>query len=144
MRLTDHFSLEELTESQTAARLGLNNAPNAEMVARLIETAKHMEGVRAVLAKPVLVSSGYRSLEVNRAIGSVDASAHVKGYAVDFICPGFGNPKEVCEAIVAAGIEFDQLILEFDAWVHISFDPRMRGEVKTKRSKAAPYQLGLH
>jgi hypothetical protein len=74
-----------------------------------------------LLNKPVNISSGYRCLQVNRRLGSKDTSQHLKAEAVDFKCELFGSPKKVFDAIKASNIQFDQLILEFNLWVHISF-----------------------
>lgn len=140
MRLSPHFHLDEFTTSQTAARHGISNAPTAAVIERLKTTAAGLEKVRASLGKPILVSSGYRSPEVNRRVGGSPTSAHLKGWAADFISPGFGSPLAICHAIVEAKVPFDQLIEE-GTWVHISFDPRMRGEVLTKKGKG--YRAGL-
>jgi len=143
VQLSPHFSLSEFTISQTASRLGVDNTPDETVIARLKQTAEGMEEVRDLLGgKPILISSGYRSLAVNRALGSSDTSAHVKGYAVDFICPAFGSPLAICKALSKSkGFEFDQLIEEKGQWVHISFDPRMRGQVLTMRD--GKYASGL-
>lgn len=124
-QLSTHFTLAELTVTST----GLPNNPNAQQLARLISTAQAMEAVRKLLGHPVRVNSGFRSAAVNKAVGGSPTSAHSLGYAVDFVCPAFGNPMSICKAIVAARIKFDQLIMERGRWVHISFDPRMRGQV---------------
>lgn len=129
--LSPHFDLAEFTTSQTASRQGLDNTPPPEVLEHLRQTAAHLEIVRAWLGKPMLISSGYRSPAVNEAVGGVPSSAHVKGWAVDFICPGFGPPLTVCRALERSGIAFDQVIEE-GTWVHISFDPRMRGQVLTR------------
>jgi zinc D-Ala-D-Ala carboxypeptidase len=145
MKLTPNFSLEELTASATAARQGLNNTPPPAIVQNLHELAKKLEEVRYVLGHPVIVSSAYRSLAVNRAIGSKDTSAHIKGLAADFICPGFGSPLEVAEELIAAGVRFDQMIHEFGQWVHLGLRPvdaPWRGELLTISSAGA--QTGLH
>jgi len=134
VNLSAHFTLEELTHSETAARKGLDNTPNEDVIANLTELALALERVRAVLQCPIIISSGYRSPKVNAAIGSISTSAHCQGYAADFIAPGFGAPQEVAKAIIAAGIAFDQLIWEFGAWVHFSISPQNRGEVLTAAS----------
>lgn len=127
MRLSPHFTLAELTASQTAARRGIDNSPPPEIVANLQATAGGMEKVREILGDQVItVSSGYRSPELNKAVGGSVGSAHRTGHAVDFNCYGFGSPLEVCEAIARSGLHYDQLIHEFGRWVHISFDPRGR------------------
>lgn len=138
--LSAHFSLEELTTTQVR---GVDNTPNGGHLHNLSKTAEAMEDVRTVLSRfPIHVTSGYRSPELNKKVGGSPTSAHCMGWAVDFVCPKFGSCYHVCKAIVEAGIRFDQLILEY-GWVHISFDPRMRGEVMTKKSAKAPYVKGL-
>lgn len=131
-QLSPHFSLEEMTFSQTAARRGIDNTPPEGVRQRLETTAARMEGVRRALGeKPIRVSSGYRSPALNDAIGGSDTSAHTLGWAVDFTCPGFGTPLQVAKALAESGIPFDQLIHEHGSWVHISFDPRGRQQLLT-------------
>lgn len=130
-KLSAHFTLEEMTVSQEAARRGLDNTPEGQALANLRKTANAMELVRAYLTHPILVSSGYRSPEVNRAVGGSKTSAHVQGYAVDFTSPGFGTPLQICRSIERSPLQFDQLIHEFGRWVHISFDPKNRRQVLT-------------
>lgn len=129
MNLSPHFTLEELTFSQTAARLGLNNDPPPRIVENLTFLASRLEEVRALLKAPMVVSSGYRSPAVNDAVGGSATSQHRFGLAVDFVAPAFGDPFEVAQAIVASGIEVDELILEHGRWVHVAFKrafPRRR------------------
>lgn len=124
MRLSEHFALSEFTASQTAARLGIDNTPPPEIIAELRETAAMMEQARRRLGNKVItITSGFRCLALNRAIGSGDTSAHVRGMAADFICPSFGSPMEVAAAIVQSDIAYDQVIHEFDSWVHIGRSP---------------------
>ena len=141
MNLTPHFTLEELTASQSAARLGLDNTPPPEMVDALKRTAQLLEEVRALLGRPVLVSSGYRAPAVNRAVGGAANSAHMLGCAADFSCPSFGSPLDICRAIARSDIAFDQLIHEFRAWVHIAWAPSPRRQVLT--TDAAGTRSGL-
>lgn len=141
MKLSDHFALDEFTTSQTAARRGIDNTPPPAVLERLKATAAALEGVRSLLGKPVLISSGYRAPALNRVIGGAIGSAHVLGYAADFISPGAGSPLKVCKAIAASDLKFDQLIEE-GTWVHLSFDPRMRRQVLTK-NPGGGYSLGL-
>ncbi len=140
MMLSDHFSLAEFTVSQTATRKGLDNNPSPEVIENLKKTASKLEAIRAYLGKPIIVNSGFRSVEVNKAIGGVATSAHCQGYAVDFICPQVGTPHEVAKRIAASGFKWDQLIDE-GGWVHISVDPRMRNQVLTMRG--GKYTTGL-
>ena len=130
IKLSDHFTLEELTFSQTARRKGIDNNPSIEVVAHLMRLAYCMEQVRALLGGPIRITSGYRSPALNAAVGGAKNSAHMSGYAADFVCPSFGSPLEIVKAIAASGISFDQCIQE-GAWVHASFDPGMRQEVLT-------------
>ena len=128
MKLSEHFTLDEMTFSETAIRKGLDNTPpNDTIMANLKQTALQMEKVRALLNNPIKVNSAFRSPAVNVAIGGSLKSHHCLGYAVDFICPKFGTPKEICSAIMKSDIQYDQLIYE-GTWVHISFAPSMRRE----------------
>lgn len=128
MNLTDHFTLEELTHSQTAARLGLDNEPPPDVVDALTRTAHGLEMVRVLLQAPILVSSGYRSPLVNRAVGGAANSQHILGEAADFTAPGFGPPEMIVRAIMRSTrpIPYDQLIVEYGRWVHISFSREPR------------------
>lgn len=121
MSLSKYFALSELTVSESAARRGLKNVPFGKQLENLKQTAARMDEIREGLGKPIIVTSGYRSPEVNAAIGGSRTSAHCHGLAVDFTCPGYGSPLAVAKAILASGIEFDQLIHEYGAWVHIGF-----------------------
>ena len=130
-KLTNHFTLDEFTASQTAARMGIPNVPDGDELANVRRTAEVMERVRTLLGnRPILISSGYRCPEVNRAVGGSSTSAHMTGLAVDFNCPGFGTPREICHALSPhmADLGVDQLIHEFDSWVHLGLStgaPRM-------------------
>lgn len=126
--LSTHFSLAELVESQTATRQGLDNTPGPDELAALKRVALTLEMVRVRLGGfPIVISSGYRSPAVNRAVGGAPASQHMRGEAVDFTCPRFGPPKLVAFALAESiEIPYDQLILEFDRWVHLSVSDRPR------------------
>lgn len=122
-RLTDHFSLAELTQSETAARRRIDNTPSPAAIENLTRTAQTLEQVRALLGgRPVLVSSGYRSPALNAAVGGAAKSAHMTGLAADFICPGFGSPLEICRKLAASNLSFDQIIQE-GTWTHIGLAP---------------------
>lgn len=123
MNLSDHFTLEALIASETAARKGISNVPDDLVLANLRVLAAQLEVVRGILGVPMYVSSGYRCLALNRLIGSKDSSAHVQGLAADFKAPDFGTPMEVATELAkhADEIGFDQLIHEFRSWVHIGF-----------------------
>ena len=120
MNLTPHFTLEELTASETAERNGWDNSPNDQELANLTRLADFLEQVKVVLnGKPIMISSGLRTKKVNDAVGSKDTSQHRIGCAADFRVPGM-TPDQVVKAIIASGIGFDQVIREFDRWTHIS------------------------
>lgn len=118
--LSANFTLEELTRSETADRNGWDNTPNAQEIENLKRLAALLQQVKtAVGGKPVMINSGFRSKKVNDSVGSKDTSQHRLGCAADIRVPGM-KPREVVEACIAAGIPFDQIILEFDSWTHIS------------------------
>jgi zinc D-Ala-D-Ala carboxypeptidase len=148
VQLSEHFSLEELIASEVAARAGIDNAPSEPILANLRLLAEGLERVRVALGgKPIHVSSGYRCEALNRAIGGAAGSAHMDGLAADILCPQFGPPLDVCRAIVAAGVETDQIIHEFGRWCHVAFaaPPQVaRGELLTIASAAHGYQRGLN
>ncbi len=142
MKLAPHFTLEEFTTSQEAARRGINNEPSAVIVANLTRLADTMEQVRNYLGHPIVISSGYRSPTLNTAIGGSKTSAHVKGLAADFTCPGYGTPLDVAKALAKSGIVFDQLIHEYGRWVHLGLSIDVpRGELLTASAKG--YRNGL-
>lgn len=137
MRLTDHFTIEEATVSSTAKKLGLDNSPNSTELWEIKFTAGCMEEVRRLLGnKPIKVNSWFRSAAVNKAVGGVANSQHRKGQAVDFVCPQFGTPLEICRYLSSLkdSLGYDQLILE-PTWVHISF---VRNSPRRKDLTLAP------
>ena len=119
MKLTPNFSLEELTHSEIAERLGLDNTPDETVKANLVRLARMLEDVRRALGRPIMVNSAYRSPKVNEAVGSKPTSQHCIGCAADIKVPGL-TPDNIVKEILKTNIEFDQLIREFDSWVHIS------------------------
>jgi uncharacterized protein YcbK (DUF882 family) len=119
-QITPHFTLEELTASETAERNGWDNSPNESELANLTRLADMLEQVKVVLGgKPIMISSGLRTKKVNDAVGSKDTSQHRLGCAADFKVPGM-TPDQVVRALVISGVNYDQVIREFDRWVHIS------------------------
>lgn len=119
IKLTENFTLEELTFSETASRKGFDNTPPKEALDNLGRVATLLEQVRKIINRPIIVTSGYRCKDLNQAIGSSETSQHRKGAACDFKVKGM-NPDDVVKAIIDSEIQFDQLIREFDSWVHIS------------------------
>ena len=121
MNLSPHFTLAELTYSDTAERLGINNRPGEFGQDNLRRLADKLEQVRSILSAPIIVTSGYRCAQLNRQIGSGSTSAHIRGLAADFRAPAFGTPREVAEvlALHADELDFNQLIYE-GTWVHFA------------------------
>ena len=127
MKLSGHFSLAELTKSQTATRKGIDNKPTLDHIENLTELCTHViEPTRRNFGKPMVIASGYRSEELCEAIGSSKNSQHAKGEAADFEMFGVDN-KELAKYI-KNNLVFDQLILEFynpddpsSGWVHCSY-----------------------
>ena len=117
MKLTSNFSLEELSHTDHRE---FDNTPPADVIENLKRLAMILEQVRSLFnGSPVMVNSAYRSLEVNRAVGSSDGSQHRLGCATDIRIPS-QTPDMVVKTIMAANLPYDQLLREFDAWVHIS------------------------
>jgi zinc D-Ala-D-Ala carboxypeptidase len=132
MNLTANFTLEELTRSDAAARNGWDNTPNEAEIENLKRLAMLLQQVKtAVGGKAVMINSGFRSKQVNDSVGSKDTSQHRIGCAADLRIPGM-TPRQVVEACIAANVPFDQIILEFDSWTHISVpntpDAKPRGQ----------------
>ena len=124
-QLSEHFSLEELT---VTSHREYDNTPNEDQINNLTRVAQLLEKVKALLGgKPVMVNSGYRSPQVNLAVGSKPTSQHCLGCAADIRVPGM-TPDEVVQAIKASDIPYDQLIREFDSWTHISVPNLANGE----------------
>ena len=120
MKLTEHFSLEELTFSEIAERNGWDNTPNDHELENLKRLAEFLEKVKQTLGgKPIIVSSGFRSKQTNDGVGSRDSSQHRLATAVDFRVPEL-TPDQVVKAIIASSLPYDQVIREFDRWTHLS------------------------
>lgn len=156
-RLTPNFTLEELTHSSTAARLGIDNTPPAQVIGNLRVLAEGLEKVRKLTADYGLrIHDAYRCEALERVLCAKDYSAwckhhghvedgaswasyfaekaHPQGFAADFTCAAFGSPAEIVRVIRASGLKFDKVIIEGatpqgGGWVHISFATAMRGGV---------------
>lgn len=126
MNLSKSFTLEEMTTSQEAARAGLKNKPSEEAIANLKALCENvLQPLRDRIRKPIVVSSGYRSVTINRIIGGSSTSQHTKGQAVDFIVPGM-SVADVVTLIRKMDLPIDQTINEYNSWVHVSYGPRHR------------------
>lgn len=147
-KLSPHFSLGEMTRSDTATRRGIRNVPSTVQIAALtLLCHRVLEPVRAHFGKPVRITSGFRSPDLCLAVGSSIGSQHAKGEAADFEVTGVDN-LEVARWIQGQ-LAFDQLILENyvqgqpnSGWIHVSYrDGRLRKEVLTYTRRA--YFKGL-
>ena len=117
MKLTEHFTLEELTFTEHRQ---FDNTPNEEQAANLRRLARLLEEVRTLFnGSPILINSAFRSKAVNDAIGSKDSSQHRLGCAADFRIPGL-TPDQIVRVIINSVVPYDQVIREFDRWTHIS------------------------
>ena len=117
MKLSEHFTFAELTHTDHRT---LDNTPNEGEIENLGRLALFLEQVKTQLGgRPVIVNSAFRSAAVNAAVGSSDKSQHRLGCAADIRVPGL-TPDEVVRVVMTAGLPYDQLIREFDAWTHIS------------------------
>lgn len=124
MNLSPNFTLEELTHSDIAIRKGINNDPDSNIVDNLCRLSNLLEQVRKCLGKPILINSGYRSAQLNKLVGGQPNSQHMLGCAADIRVSGM-KPDDIVKAIIQSDIQFDQMIREFDSWVHISVTNRV-------------------
>ena len=125
MRLSKNFVLSEITRSNTARRKGISNEPEKEHLASLQTIITELVQPMRDAIGPIRISSGYRSPKLNKAIGGSSRSQHCKGQALDlqFWQDGKMNNKVIYDWVLDSGLDFDQMINEFDfAWIHISFN----------------------
>ena len=126
MNLSKNFTLDEMTVSQEAVRSGLKNQPDEDQIENLERLCTYiLQPLRDRVKKPVVVSSGFRSVTVNRRIGGSQSSQHCKGQAADFTIPGM-KVDDIVSIIIKMGLPFDQVISEFGSWVHVSYGPKRR------------------
>ena len=131
-----NFKHTDFIVSDTAREKGIdNNVYCPDVLANLNRTADKAQEVRSFLGCPVVPSSFYRCLTLNRAVDSGDTSQHLKGQAGDITCPKFGTPEEIFYALKKSGIVFDQVLME-GSWIHFS----IREEGKN-RNQFAFYEL---
>ncbi|MCP3749242.1 D-Ala-D-Ala carboxypeptidase family metallohydrolase [Pseudomonas sp. SBB6] len=133
MLLSPHFTLAEMTVSETAARRGIDNSPNEQIISNLQRLSAGLEEIRSLIGRPILISSGYRSQALNQAIGGSAGSVHTQGLAADINAAGL-SPRELAMRVMDSDLMFDQLILEFDQWVHFGLSANVpRRQVLTIR-----------
>ena len=130
MNLSPNFTLEEMIASETAARHGIDNTPDNDVLMNLRRLALFLEEVRKVVGMPLRINSAYRSPEANKLVGGKATSQHCKGVAADLKVKGM-TPDQVVRAIIAAKLPYDQVIREFDSWTHVSI-PNTKDEKPRK------------
>ena len=141
MKLTEHFTLEELTRSTTAKRLNIDNTPSEQIEQELMETAQLLEKIRTVYKKPIIVTSGYRCKKLNDAVGGSKTSQHMKGQAAD-IRSVSDTPQDnkdlfmtIMGMMIQKQIDVGQLIDEYNYnWIHIS-TPKLKVNNQIKHLK---------
>lgn len=127
MNVSPHFTLDEFVHSEIALRNGWDNSIPDSCISNIYRLSNLLECVRTVLNRPIIITSAYRSKQVNDAVGSKDTSQHRLGCAADIRVVGM-TPDEVCRAIIASDIQYDQIIREFNSWTHISV-PNTHGDM---------------
>jgi hypothetical protein len=127
MKLSEHLDLSEVTRSDMAKRRGISNMPTPEHIENFKILAENIfEPIRKHFGVPIFVSSGYRSKELNKAIGGATSSQHLLGQALDLDMDGAKNgvTNKMVFDYIKENLNFDQLINEFDySWVHVSYNP---------------------
>jgi len=124
MKLSKNFDLEEFTASETADRMGIDNTPDGEVINNIQRLVTDLlQPLRSLYGKPIYINSGYRSKELNEAVGGVETSYHRRGLAADCRCE---NPKELLTMLKASGLKFDQAIL-YPTFLHIGYNPARTG-----------------
>lgn len=133
MKLSKNFMLHEFAVSQTAARMGLPIVIPPYIIPALADLVVNiLQPLRSDVRRSVWIQSGYRPPWLNEAVGGSKHSQHMLGEAADINVAGW-VPQKTAKRIVALGLPFDQVILEFDQWVHVSHSQRNRREVLTAR-----------
>lgn len=116
-----NFTIMELVKSNIAKINKIDNSPDSQSLKYMLELIKYcLQPIRDKLGKPMIITSGYRCKELNKKVGGVSTSQHCKGQAVDFYVKDM-TIQQVVDFIKKSGVEFDQLINEYNKWVHISF-----------------------
>jgi hypothetical protein len=129
MKISEHFSLQELTKSQTGERLGIDNLPSdAHLASLTLLCERVLEPIRAHYGRPITINSGYRGQKLNKAVGGVATSQHCNGEAADIEIAGVANGD--LANWIETNLDYDQLILECykrgvpdSGWVHVSYKP---------------------
>ncbi len=139
-----YFTIRELTKSSTAARKGINNAPNAAIVTSLTALVDNvLDPLREKFGAPIIITSGYRCPALNRAVGGATNSQHTKGEAADIrtVSDSREDNMKLLRCLLNSGIIFDQVIAEnVDSagnpdWIHVSFTKKRKNRMKKTTMK---------
>jgi len=141
MNLSEHFTLDEATHSDTAIRQGIDNQPSTVQLENMKVAAANLEKVRAITGA-LNINSWLRLPAVNVAVGGSKVSSHMDGWAID-VSSSKLTPYQLCQEVKKAGIKFDQMIHEFGRWMHISFAPEMRQQELTIFKPEGKYKPGI-
>lgn len=129
-----NFKMSELIHSDTAIKYNINNMPDINSLDYMLDLIFYvLQPLRDRLGRAIVITSGYRNSQVNKLVGGAVNSQHTKGQAADIVVKGY-TPNQVIDIILKSGIEYDQLINEYDQWTHISF-------VKGKNRKQPPFKI---
>ena len=135
MKLSNNFTMNEFIRSSAGEKMGINNTPPPELIPALLATAQMLERIRELTMAPIKILSGYRSKDVNQIVGGAKNSDHMRGQAVDIICPGFGSPFALASLIAdnLASASVGRVIYERKRhiqWVHVSTATPSNGREK--------------
>lgn len=141
-QLTKNFTLEELQASETARTHGIDNKIPKELMPNAQRLAEFLQQLRDTLDAPIMISSGYRCRELNRIVGGSGTSAHEKALAADIRVKGY-TPEQLFQKIRSLSLDYDQVIQEFDRWVHVGLadKPRKQDLRATTQNGKTVYNL---
>ena len=121
MKLSENFSLDEFTFSQTASRFGIDNTPSESVIKNLQKLSVNvLQPLRDHFNQPVIITSGFRCLPLNSAINGAHHSQHISGQAADLHVVGFNLPTVFL--FIQKHLDYDQVVFEFHRWIHVSFN----------------------
>lgn len=120
--MTLNFKMSELIYSEKAIENNINNMPDINSMDNMLDLIFHcLQPIRNLIKKPMIITSGFRNPIVNRLVNGKENSQHKTGQAADFIIKGM-TPAQIVDVIRKSNIDYDQLINEYDSWVHISYN----------------------
>lgn len=139
MQLSEHFTLQELIDSEAGIRLNISEqfVPSDAIIQNLKKLCINvLEPLRDIFKAPIIITSGYRCPRVNKAIGGSKTSQHMQGMAADIRVIGY-TVEQVFQKVINSGLVFDQCIQEFNSWTHISYDSKRVRKEKIRATKGS-------